>query len=73
MYTTLEELLKEDILFMTEYDGFYYVKLSKESEDDTLWKVDKKTGKAEYSQFVLYLGIADKAKHINPDVLRKSL
>ncbi len=71
VYETLEELLKENIAWISEYEGFYYVKLVKEYEDDSVWKVDKKTGKASYMQFPLYLvTIQDKAKNIDPAMLR---
>lgn len=72
MYKTLKELMKEDILFMSDYDGYYYVKLSKD-KDDTMWKVNKKTGEVSYTQLVSYFEIDDVAKRVDPEIIKKSL
>lgn len=71
MYKTLNDLLQEDIEWIVEHDGFYYVKLTKERADDTVWKVDKRTREASYMQYPMFLIlVGDDGKHINPDTLK---
>ena len=74
MYENLDELLDENVLYMTESKDSFYVKLSKEREDDTMWKVDKKTGKVSYLPYVTYIGIENEEKltSVNPGSLRKA-
>lgn len=71
MFNTLDALLKEDIVEMTEYEGCYYIRLAKEVEDDTVWKVDIATGKATYVQFPWYIAyVAYKARDVDPDTVK---
>ena len=72
-YKTLDELLKADINFITEYGGFYYVKTKPEYHyENCIWKVDKKTGRASYMMFTEYIvSVADNAKPVNPSDLRR--
>lgn len=73
VYENLSELLSAEIIFVTEYEGFYYVMLKPYCEyDNTIWKVDKRTGKASYMMYTEYiLTIMDKAKEIDPKELRR--
>ena len=72
IYNSLEELLKEEILYMSEYDGSYYIKLKpKEEYDNSMWKVDIRTGKVSYMLFTDYLEIMDKAKEIDPSTFKR--
>lgn len=72
VYENLRELLSTEILFVTEYEGFYYIKLKPYCDcDNSIWKVDKQTGKASYMMYTEYLRFADKAKEIDPATLRR--
>ncbi len=67
VYEALDELLNSKINFVTEYEGAYYFKLKPYCNlDNSIWKVNKTTGKVEYMMFTQYLctGIAEKAKPI---------
>lgn len=72
IYETFTELMKENIVWMSEYGEFYYIKLLKEYNDDSVWKVDKRTEQASYMQYIDYmLDIQDKATPVDPAMLRK--
>ncbi len=67
VYETLDEVLNAEIKFVSEYDGFYYIKLKPDCYyDNGMLKVDKYTGSVSYIYFTQYLctGIAEKAKPI---------
>lgn len=71
MYKTLHALLQENIEWIVEYEGFYYVKLTKERVDDTVWKVDKRTEEASYMQYPMFLiMVGDDGTRINPEILK---
>ena len=71
MYNTLEELLTEEVLFVGEYDGSYYIKLKpKECYDNSIWKVDIKTGKVSFMLFTDYFEIIDKVKELDLSTLK---
>lgn len=75
MEIMLDELLNEDIAWVTECDGRYYVKLSKEMSDDTVWQVDINGGKAKYIQIVAYFMIINgkNPKELDPETFKKEM
>lgn len=49
-------LSMDDISFMSEYGGFYYIKPKSEDWYDSLmWRVDKNTGEKEYFDQIEYI------------------
>lgn len=72
-YETLAEMLDAPILFISEYDGFYYVRMKpQENYDNGMYKVNKQTGEVSSLYFTEYLcTIMDKAKEIDPATLRR--
>lgn len=71
-YKTFEELVKEEISYMGEYSGYYYIKLkSDDFYDNSMWKVNKKTKEVSYMLFTQFFEIADKAKVIDPVDFKK--
>jgi len=52
---TVEELYKEEIQLLSEYDGKYYAKIDLSSP--ALWVVDKQTGKVEYMDGLIYAAV----------------
>lgn len=52
-----EQLMaREDIDFISEYDGYLYVKLyPTEQFDNSIWKVDKTTHDVSYAMFTDYI------------------
>lgn len=74
VYETFDELLDADIEIMSDYDGFYYIRLKpQELYDDSIWKVDKRTGEVSCSSFIDYmLDIQDKATPIDPKTLKRA-
>ncbi len=73
VYEDLNELLSAEIISVSEHDGYYYIKLKPYCDyDNSIWKVDKQTGKASYMMFTEYIcNIMDKATEINPATLRR--
>lgn len=72
VYETLDELLRADVISVSEYEEHYYISVKREYEySNCIWKVDKKTGKASYMMYTEYLRFADKAKEIDPATLRR--
>lgn len=73
VYETLDELLNSDIEFVSDYNGKYYIGVKPESKyDNSIWKVDKRTGEVSCSSFIDYmLEIEDKATPVDPKTLRK--
>ena len=63
---TYEELMaRKDILFISEYEDYLYVKLPpREYYDNCIWKVHKETHVVSYMMFTAYLAIAEKASYI---------
>lgn len=72
VYETFDELLNAEIVSVSEYEGFYYIRLKpQEFYDNSMWKVDKKTKNVSLMYYTEYLlEINDKAKHIDPAMLR---
>lgn len=75
-YDTLDELLQTELVWIKEYDGHYYVSPKPRSYwDQTIYKVDKKTRKAEYNDYItltIVNGIDwDKAIPIDPETLKR--
>lgn len=71
-YKTLEELLKEEIAWASEYGDYYFIKLSRERNSDAVWKVDKKTKKVSYMQYPAYIVLVkDRETSINPATLKR--
>ncbi|NCE64082.1 hypothetical protein D1159_05650 [Pseudoflavonifractor sp. 524-17] len=74
IYENLTEMLNGPILFISEYDGFYYVRMKPEEfYDNGMYKVNKQTGEVSLMYFTEYLieGLMDKAKEIDPATLRR--
>lgn len=72
MYNSLEELLEEEILHVYEYDGCYYIELKPDNYyDNSIWKVNIKTGKVSFMLLTEFFGIIDKVKDIDPAGFRK--
>lgn len=71
-YETLDELLSLKIDYVTEHDGYYFVFPPREGPyDNTVYKVDKKTGKAVYIPYIDYmLNIEEKAKPVDPKTIK---
>ncbi len=49
----LENINGDEIYYMTEYDGFYYIKTKEDGLG--LWKIDKKTHLAELTDTISYV------------------
>ena len=73
-YRTLDDLMKEEVTSVYEHDGFYYVKLKPRAYyENTIWKVDKKTGKATYMMFTDFIcHVLEFAKQIDPETLKRA-
>ena len=72
VYRTLDELLKADIVDMYEYESSYYIRIKPTSfYDESMWKVNKITGKVSCVHFVETLSIPGNARTpIDPKNLR---
>lgn len=58
------------IVLATEYDGYYFLRFEPEHlYDESMYKIDKKTLKAECMHLIFYFPIEDKATPIDPTVL----
>ena len=71
---TYEQLMAKTRSFITEYDGYLYVKLpAEEYYDNTIWKVNKETKEVSYMMFTEYIiEISERAKFIEgPDWLKQ--
>jgi len=70
---TFEELLKQDISYITEDANSYYVKLTPtDNYDDSLWVINKQTMEVSYMSCIDYgLDIHESTTPVNPDTLRK--
>ncbi len=73
-YDTLDELLQIELDWIREYGDFYYVKPKSENFYNlTVYKVDKKTGKASYKDYIDYfVETNDKATPVDPETLRRA-
>lgn len=73
VYETLDELLQEEIILAAEDKDYYYIRLKpKQFYDNSMWKVDKQTGKVSYMMYPQYIvRVEDNAVEINPETLRK--
>ena len=73
VYESLDELLAADIIFMSEYNGFYYIRVnSGDYYDNSVWTVNKRTGEVSFIGYTEYFEIEDKAKEINPLTLKRA-
>ena len=54
-YTSLDEIAKDDIYFLSEYDNCYYIKLKSDSDSEAMWKVEKNNNKIEYFDAFMYM------------------
>lgn len=73
VYETLDELLNCDIKFVSEYNGYYFIKLQPYCYyDNSIWRINKATGEVSYMMFTQYLcdGIANKATSINIEKIK---
>lgn len=60
----------KEIKTATEYDGYYYLRFEPEDlYDESMYKIDKKTLKAECMHLIFYFPVEDKATPIDPSVL----
>ena len=75
MYITLDKILNEDIAWVDEFEDCYYVKLSKELDDDTVWQLNKNSNRAKYIQIAAYyMMISDKSvREIDPATFKKEV
>lgn len=75
VYETLDEMLNGDILFISEYNGCYYVRMKpQEFFDNGMYKIDKITGEVSFMYFTEYLcTVMDKAKELDPATLRREI
>lgn len=72
-YNTLDDLLKEEVNFVYELDGYYYVKLKPKCfYENAIWKVDKKTGEVSYMMFTDFIINVERfATPVNPKTLKR--
>ena len=76
-YQTVEEMLKQGIIFVIDYEGFYYVRVKPTAfYENAIWKVDKKTFEVSYMMFTDFIIDIDNkpgAKQVDPEVLKRTL
>lgn len=76
IYESLDELIAKGITSAYEYDGNYYIGVkSNDPYHNTIWEVNAKTGKVSDKNFIddfILTGICDKAKEINPAILKRA-
>ena len=54
-YTSLDEIAKNDIYFLSEHDGHYYIKLKSNLDSEAMWKVNINNNKVEYFDAFMYM------------------
>ena len=67
---TYNELMNfDDAVFVSDYQGYIYVKLhANDTYDNTIWKVNKKTHEVVYMMYTDYFEIMDRVTYIKkPD------
>lgn len=73
---TLEDILSKKffaIVFMTELNGYYYLRIAPEHNyDETVWKINKDTRQTECIHLIDYYEIIENAepKNIDPKTLK---
>jgi len=76
IYESLEEMISAGIESAYEYEDNYYLNVrSNDFYNNTIWVVNKKTGEVLDKNFVcdfILTGICDKAKKINPAILKRA-
>lgn len=76
IYESLDELIAKGITSACEYDGNYYISIkSSDPYHNSIWEVNKKTGKVSYKNLIrdfFATGICDKAKEIDPEILKRA-
>lgn len=56
IYKTYEDLMKAPIKFKSEYEDYYYIRVTPvDKYDNILYQVDKRTGKIAITNFTSYL------------------
>jgi len=61
MIENLEQLLRSDIISVAEDGGFFYVRVKPDGPyDNTIWKVNKRTGQVTYMMLTTFFGIEDR-------------
>lgn len=73
VYETFDELIQNKITGAWDYDGKYYVTVESNNHyDNRIWVVDKKTLKVSRIYFTDFIiDYLDKAKQINPEMLKR--
>ena len=76
MYESLEEMISAGIESVYEYEENYYLNVrSNDFYSNTIWGLNKNTGNISRKNFVcdfILTGICDKAKEINPAILKRA-
>ena len=71
-FSSLDELLKKDVVFVKEDNANYYVRLKPETEfDNRMYQVDKGSGKVTTILMTVYLSIDDKTRPVDITTLKK--
>lgn len=74
IYESLDELLNQTVLHVTEDADNYYVKLKTDDfYDNIIWVCNKRTGKVSWMLLTEYFVFEDDTKPVNPDELKESL
>lgn len=75
IFETIDELLSQEIVEATEYNGKYYIRLyDKDIYANVIWIADKQTGIVTHMSLVDYLcisNIASKATPIDPATIKR--
>ena len=71
---TLKELLNGKIGFSSEYGDSYYVRPKPEHDfDERVYKINKRTGKMTLIHLIEYFPVANKAKEVDIDAIKRAL
>lgn len=67
------DIFKGPIAFICEDKEYYYIRPKfKDGEyDDTVWKVNRKTGDIEYMDYTEFIDIEDKTRRLSEDEYSK--
>lgn len=73
-YKSLDDLINAGIKQVYEYDGFYYVLVkAREYYDNSIWKVNKKTGEVSYMMFTEFIINVERfATSVDPNELKRA-
>lgn len=72
MIENLEQLLQYDIISVAEDDGYFYVRTKPDGAfDNTIWRVNKRTGKVSYMLLTVFFSIEKGTKSSNRNRLMR--